>query len=153
MIKRTHVMVALLIIFILLLTGVIWLNTISRPVIWSYKEKGEISRLPTFVIFNPFRDKKTEAESDRILQSIKDGRCSELVAELGSSDRHRSLCANLTEDGLIEWKLVFREDNVNTVNLFYSTKRVSSDTYDDELLVSFDIGSEQARLTNIGPIH
>lgn len=150
----TRMIGSLLIICILfLIVAVVWLNTTSRSVLWSYREQGAVSRLPVLAIFNPFRERKVEEMSEEVLRSIRNGNCREVVSELGASDRYESLCENLMADGLDDWKLVFREDKANMVSLFYRVKRVSSEGYDSELGVTFNSENEQQRLVDIGTIY
>lgn len=141
------------IIITLIVLAVAWLLTTSKSVLWSYSESGEISPIPTFAILNPFREKKTETESYKILESIKGGHCNAIVLELGVNDRYRSLCANFMDDPLEDWKLVFREDKGNTVTLFYQTKSASEHKFDDSIGVTLQKEDDKWRLTDIGSIY
>ncbi|MEZ5307984.1 MAG: hypothetical protein R2684_12635 [Pyrinomonadaceae bacterium] len=152
-IKRTAV--AFLVVPVLFLfAGVVGLKMTSRSVVWSYTEEGSVSRLPIFVLFNPFRDKAVESASEEALKSIRNGRCKEVVRGLRRSDRYRSLCENLKSDSIIDWKMVFREDRSNDVTVFYKTKRASSETFDDEIGITFNSENRRSwRLTDIGTIY
>ena len=148
-------MVGLLLILcvLLLIVGIVWLNTTSKSVLWAFRERDAVSTVPFLVIFNPFRDKKAEVASEEALTAIRNGNCNDVLSGLHATDRHRSLCENLMADSLDKWRLVFREDHGNSVTLLYRTKRVSRKEFDGEISVTLTLQNDRMRLIDIGPVY
>jgi hypothetical protein len=153
--KAKYIVAMLLSICILIALGLgTWLKMTTKSVIWSYKEPGAAAKLPAYVIFNPFRERRSEMKADEILSSIDGGHCNEIISELPSKDRYRSLCENIHYSPRGEWKLVFREDNANAVTLFYVARTPGEKGFSYEMLITLDEDDNgKWRLVDLGPIY
>ena len=150
---RNMLMLVSLITVSLILFGMVWLLTTSKSVIWSFSESGQVSPMPTFAIFNPFRETKSESEAERGLRSIREGLCHDLTFNLGHKERYDSLCENLRNDNLKDWKLAFREDHNNTVTLFYRTSTASDSSFNSAIMLKLEKQAEQWHLIDIGSVY
>lgn len=142
-----------LVIFTVLVLGVVWLLTTPKSVIWSYSENGEISSTPTFSIFNPFREKESEAEAERFLNILKNGDCKRAISSLHDQRNHEDLCERESRNKLESWKLTHREDSPKTVVLFYRAKRGSSSIYSGEMQFELTEDTDEWKITDIGFIY
>lgn len=100
-----------------------WLLTTPKPVLWSLAESGDPSSVPTYVIFNPFRDKAPEGEAEQFLTILKEGGCEKAVAGLRIHRDFSDMCERESRYKLENWKLSYRKDSVKTVELYYSVSR------------------------------
>ena len=124
----------------LIVLGAAWLLTTSKSVIWSYSESGEASSTPTFSVFNPFRDKKPEAEAERFLTTLKAEGCEKAIESLTIQRSFEDMCERESRYKLEDWKLHYRKDGEKSVELYYRVKRVSDSTYSGNM--RFDLGTE-----------
>ncbi len=146
-------MITGLIIISIILLGVAWLLTTSKSVIWSYSENGEVSSTPTFAIFNPFREGKSEAEAERFLNLLKDGDCKKAISGLHDQKDHEDLCERESRNKLEDWELTHREDGPKTVVLFYRAKRGASSIYSGEMQFEITKDTDEWKITDIGFIY
>ncbi len=137
--QKMSVLVGIVILAIVAL-GVIWLLLLSKSVVWSFKDKGEASIEPTFVVFNPFRDKDSESEAEKFLLLLKNGECEKVILILERKEKYADMCERESLNKLEDWMLSNRKDNGESVKLYYRLKRSPATNYSGEMW--FDLEKE-----------
>jgi len=145
---------ASLVSLLVITLGVIWLLVFSKPVIWSFKESGDVSPVPSFAIFNPFREKQSEVEAEKVLNLLKNGDCEKVIMNLKYKDgRYEYLCENELSNKLEAWELAYRKDGEKTVELFYRIKRFPDSEYIWNLKIDLEKVENEWEVTDIGSIY
>src|SRR5262245_8968897 len=84
----------------------------SKSVIYRLVESGSPGGHPAVTVFNPFRDRQPEKCAAAFLESIKAGRCKQLMDELAVDAEYRKyICKQEGTNALMMWNLKGREDN------------------------------------------
>lgn len=148
-------MVALigLAIFTLSMLGVFWLLMSPKSIVWTFRESGDISPIPSVVIFNPFRDKKPEAEVEKFLNDLKNGDCKEIMNDLHSQKDDSDMCESIASYKLEDWKLIYRKDNEKTTELYYRVKKHSNPDNIWERRIDLEKKEDEWVVTDIGSIY
>lgn len=150
--QKMFVLAGVIVILLIVLT-VAWLLTTSKSVVWSYSERGEVSSTPTFAIFNPFREKKSEAEAERFLNILKNEGCEKAVLSLNNQRNYDDLCERESRYKLEDWKLSYRKDGEKTVELYYRVKRASDSNYSGDMRFDLEQKTDGWKVTDIEAIY
>ncbi len=121
MLLLVSIIIFIVIVTVFSLLFLLW--TSPSPVIWSFTESGSVSGEPIFVIFNPFREKESEAEAERFLNLLKEGKCKEAILNLDYWEEYEDMCERESRYELEDWRLSNREDSEQFVRLYYRLKR------------------------------
>ncbi|MCZ2391525.1 MAG: hypothetical protein LC113_10665 [Acidobacteria bacterium] len=132
---------------------VIWLSVAARSVIWTFKERGDPSGEPGFVIFNPFREKRSEAEAEKVLNLLKNGKCEKVVQSLEYKESYTNICEKEALYTLEDWKLSNRRDGENVVRLFYRVKRMSQSDYVEGVWIDLEQTRDGWKVKDIEAIY
>lgn len=124
-----------------------------KSVVWSFKESGAVSLVPSIVIFNPFRDKKPEAEAEKFLNLLKNDDCKKIVTNLPTQRDYIDVCESVALYKLEDWKLVYRKDSEKTVELYYRVKKSSNPEYIWERRIDLEKIGDEWKVTDISPIY
>lgn len=149
------VIVALGLIVLSVIVGILyWLFTIDGPILYSYRDSASASRDPTFIIFNPLRDRNPEIEAERILMQIKIGHCEKAVSNLPFTEIEKMVvCEREAESRLEDWTLRNRRQVANTVSLHYRTKREGFPGFGGEGLIEIEKSSNIWKVTELNFIY
>ncbi|MEW6362159.1 MAG: hypothetical protein AB1477_08605 [Acidobacteriota bacterium] len=139
--------------FALVMLGVFWLLMFPKSVVWSFRESGGVSPVPGIVIFNPFRDKKPEAEAEKFLSLLKNDDCEKTVTNLPSQRENADICESVALYKLEDWKLIYRKDSEKTVELYYRVKNSSNPDYVWERRIDLEKTGNEWKVTDIGSIY
>ena len=151
---RKMFIIASLVSLLVIISGVIWLLVFPKPVIWSFKESGNFSPIPMFAVFNPFREKQSEVEAEKILNLLRNGDCEKVILNLKYQDgSYKYLCENESSNKLEAWELVYRKDSEKTVELFYRIKRFPDSKYIWNLRIDLEKVEKEWKVTDIGSIY
>lgn len=149
---RKMLISAILIVLPVVGLGFLWLLTTSKPVVWSFRESGDPSGEPHFAVFNPFREKRSEAEAEKVLNLLKNGNCQKAVQYLDNGD-HAELCKKESLYPLEDWKLSNRNDVEGHVKLFYRVKRASLSDYSGQLWINLEETANGWRVRDIEAVY
>lgn len=149
---RKMLISAVFIGLLVVVLGVLWLLTSSKSVIWTFKESGDPSGEPSFVVFNPFREKRSEAEAEKVLNLLKSGECQKAVQNLDNGD-YAELCEKESLYPLEDWKLSNRNDIEGLVKLFYRVKRKPRPDYFEGVWIDLEQTANGWRVTDIEAVY
>lgn len=143
-----------LVSLLVIILGIIWLLVFPKPIIWSFKESGNFSPIPIFAVFNPFREKQSEAEAEKVLNLLKNGDCEKVILNLKYNDgRYEYLCENESRNKLEDWELSYRKDGEKTVELFYRIKRFPDSEYIWNLKIDLEKVENGWKVMDAGSIY
>jgi hypothetical protein len=130
-VRKTRIpFVFLISVFSLVFVGIlIWLSSQSKPVVYSYSDPATPSLVPTFVVFNPFRDREPENTAQQLLNRLKKGECERAISNLFSAADLQIICEKEAKYKLEDWDLRDRTDQDDTVSLHYRVKRADDPGY------------------------
>lgn len=106
---------------ILLLFAVVLLFLVRNPVLLRFPGIENMRGDPSFVVFNPFRDREPEQSGEQFLREIRSGRCLEVTSHL-NMDKRNWLCQKTLEYPLRSWQTKDRNDENDKVKIFYKHK-------------------------------
>ncbi|MGB7068407.1 MAG: hypothetical protein WBD22_02845 [Pyrinomonadaceae bacterium] len=149
---RKMLISAVLISLLVIVLGVLWLLTTNKSVIWSFRESGDPSGEPSFVIFNPFRGKQPEATAEELLNLLKNGECPKAVRNLKGGD-YAELCERESQYPLEDWKLSNRNDIEGLAKLYYRVKRASHPDYNGQLWIDLEETANGWKVTDIEAVY
>jgi len=118
-------MVSILPIFVGIM---VWIYSNRQdPILYSHKDESALTHGPTFIILNPFRDRKPEMAAENILRQIASGDCEKAlfdvpIGELGKTH----ICSKEIEYKLVDWSLCDRKQNGSIITMRYRTRRNGS---------------------------
>jgi len=142
------------IVFFLLALALVGLLTTSKSVIWTFRENGNPSSIPSFVIFNPFREKRSEAKAEEFLTLLKNQKCEEAITgSPGISLNTQDMCERERQNRLEDWELSYRKDGDGKVELFYRVKRVPSESYSSEMCIELKKETDTWKVTCLESIY
>ena len=151
--KSSKMSILVSLVSLLVIIGIVWLLLFSKSVIWSFKESGSVSSIHSFVIFNPFREKKSEAEAENFLNLLKNEGCEKAVLNLKSERDYKDICEKESLYKLENWELSNRKDTEHSVKLYYRVKRTSYSGYDGQLWLDIEKASDGWTVTDINSIY
>lgn len=125
----------------------------SKSVIWSFRESGSISGEPGIVIFNPFRERKSEAEAEKFLNLLKNGDCENAILSLENPRNYEDICERESRHKLEDWKLSNRKDSEQSVKLYYRLKRASYSGYDGQMWIDVEKKTDGWKVREIEAIY
>jgi hypothetical protein len=102
-----------------------WLNG-QGPVLSRSEERDPLSGTPNSISLNPLRDRSTERLATKYLDAMRDGHCTEQLAEWGKDYRKKYaafICDSEARHPLVSWKIVDWEDAPPLRILHYQGKR------------------------------
>lgn len=108
-----------------ILAGVLgYLVRFAGPVIYSYRDRASASQGPTFILFNPLRDRSPEQVAEQFLEQLKMGECAKAVSGLPIPfDKQLSMCEKEGQAALDAWTLKDRSESDAVVTLHYALRR------------------------------
>ena len=108
----------------------IWLDH-QGPVLAKSEDHDPLSGVPVSISLNPLRDRTSERVAQQYLDSMRDGRCSELLAQWEKDYRRKYakfICDSETKHPLLSWKIVDWEDAPPLRILHYRGRRRTAPT-------------------------
>src|SRR5579885_2860796 len=108
----------------------IWLDH-QGPVLAKSEDQDPLSGVPVSISLNPLRDRTSERVAQQYLDSMRDGRCSELLAQWEKDYRRKYakfICDSETKHPLLSWKIVDWEDAPPLRILHYRGRRRTAPT-------------------------
>lgn len=146
---RRTVMI-LLMVFVAILLGIVVYLYFSKSVVWSLSEPGDPVGEPFFVIMNPFRNKGPERAAEDVLYAIKNGDCESVIANLKSPPAsYEQLCEKYSNDPLVSWKLLNRQDKGSLTALYYQIGSASDPNYRRDLWIDVEEAENRWKVTDI----
>jgi hypothetical protein len=101
-----------LLLVIIFVGYLFWLNG-QGPVLSRSEERDSLSGVPTSIRLNPLRDRESELVAGTFIRSMREGKCTEQLAEWYKDYRKKYadfLCTSEAKHPLISWKVVDWED-------------------------------------------
>lgn len=102
-----------------------WLNS-QPPVLAKSPEVDPLTQIPISIKLNPMRDRASERAANEFLRSMRDGQCSERLADWEKDYRKRYaafICDSEAKHPLASWRIVDWEERPPLRILHYSGKR------------------------------
>jgi len=103
----------------------IWLDH-QGPVLTKSEDHDPLSGVPVSISLNPLRDRTSERVAQQYLDAMRDGNCSQLLAQWEKDYRRkyaRFICDSETKHPLLSWKIVDWEDAPPLRILHYRGRR------------------------------
>ena len=105
----------------LAVVGILTFLLTAGPVILAFSEASSPSSEPAWSLMNPFRDRGPERAADEFLRHLRDG---DPTVELTSVPNvSPQVISRELEIGLVDWRLVWREDSDNRSRLLFRVRR------------------------------
>lgn len=126
--SRTQILIAIgagMLILLVFFGYLMWLNG-QGPVLSRSPERDPLSGIPNEISLNPLRDRSTERLANKYLDAMRDGQCSEQLADWGKDYRKKYaafICDSEAQHPLLSWRLVDWEDDPPLRILQYRGKR------------------------------
>ena len=142
--SKTHIAIAAGAGFLLLLGFFFYLNWLNSqpPVLAKSPEVDPLTQIPISIKLNPLRDRTSERAAYEFLRSMRDGQCSEQLADWEQDYRKRYaafICDSEAKHPLLSWRIVDWEERPPLRILHYSGKRRSEGPgYQSLLSVTLD---------------
>jgi hypothetical protein len=96
----------------------------AGPVLYSYRDRASASQGPTFILFNPLRDRSPERVVEQFLEQLKTGDCAKAVSRLPIQlDKQLTMCEKEGQAALDAWTLKDRSESDGVVTLHYALRR------------------------------
>ena len=134
MVRRGKQFISVLVVLVAMLAAFVYSKR-SKPVLYSYVEKGNPVKEPVFAVFNPFRDRSPERSAEAFLENMKLGLCEREMVFV-SPQHNQEVCEREKDSPLSAWRMVNRSDQDETVRMYYEVSRKTSDGYQGQLWVS-----------------
>ena len=104
---------------------------------------------PSFVLFNPLRDRVPEQQAAAFLELVKVQPCAQALADLSlNQERVQYLCQMEGEHRLVSWRLADREESGSKAKVFYWTRRAPSADFKSQLWVTMEKTGGQWKVVN-----
>jgi hypothetical protein len=96
----------------------------AGPVLYSSRGRASASQGPTFILFNPLRNRRPERIAAQFLEQLKLGECSKAVSGLPIPlDTQVTMCEKEGQAALASWTLKNRFELDDVVTLHYALRR------------------------------
>ena len=133
--RGKYVMLVLVALLVMLAAYVYYQR--SKPLLYSYVEKGNPVKEPVFAIFNPFRDRSPERSAEAFLENMRAGQCERaMVGVFGSPEHNQEVCRLEKGSPLSSWRMMNRTDQDEMVRMYYEVSRTTYDGHQGQLWVS-----------------
>ncbi len=117
----------------------------AGPVLLSFRN-GPMGGDTQIIIFNPLRNRAPEQAAEFFLESLKTGRCQEIMpAAIDNSPSRQAICSLETEHPLTAWRFRDREDKAGQTTLSYWYRRKDSEG-EERLFIWLEMKNEQWRV-------
>jgi len=101
-----------------------YLVRFAGPVLYSNRDRASASQGPTFILFNPLRNRSPERVAEQFLEQLKMGECAKAVASLPMPlDNQVTMCEKEGQAALDAWTLKDRSESDGVVSLHYALRR------------------------------
>lgn len=117
-----------------------WLNN-QPPVLAKSPEVDPLTNIPRSISLNPLRDRSSEHSASEFLRAMRDGHCTEQLADWEKDYRSRRaafICDSEAKHPLVSWKIVDWEDRPPLRILYYKAKRQNDPAAAEVLSVTLD---------------
>lgn len=118
-----------------------WLNN-QPPVLAKSPDVDPLTKIPLSIDLNPMRDRSSERAAGEFLESMRDGKCHEELADWEKdfrSKRAAFICDSEAKHPLLSWKIADWEDHPPLRILTYTGKRKNEFAgYQDQISVTLD---------------